>query len=357
MKIDRHNYEEYFLLYIDNELTVDQKMQVELFVNENPDLAGELVMLEQSKLVPDQAIHFDKKEMLMREENGSFVNMSNYGEWLVLYVDNELNDEERMAVEKFAAIHPHVQQEFVLFQQTTLEPEKIVFPDKEVLYRHEKVRVISMQWWRVAVAAILILGVGFTLYSILNNRNSNPTKAVAVGNSAKKNEIIGANKDQNPNEKSPNNGVTNKAGEKPSDIKDQVATVSLANSDTSEEKNTKENAQPKGNDTPQLAHNTPAPRHGIVTPVDDNQAQQPQVTNTLLAGNQIRKEIFKDTTVTKSTLNSPDVYNTPEIDRSVAGGENKKLRGFFRKTTRILVRSTAESDNKLLIGGVAINVR
>ena len=38
MKVDRHNYEEFFLLYIDNELSVDQKKQVDLFVQENADL-------------------------------------------------------------------------------------------------------------------------------------------------------------------------------------------------------------------------------------------------------------------------------------------------------------------------------
>ena len=61
MNIDRHNYEEYFLLYIDNELSVDQKKQVELFVQENPDLEEELVMLKQSRLIPDDSIVFDRK--------------------------------------------------------------------------------------------------------------------------------------------------------------------------------------------------------------------------------------------------------------------------------------------------------
>jgi len=101
MKIDRHNYEEYFLLYVDNELSVDQKKQVELFVKENPDLEEELVMLQRSRLIPDDKIVFNEKHLLMREENNSFINVSNYEEWLVLYVDDELNEKEKLAVEKF----------------------------------------------------------------------------------------------------------------------------------------------------------------------------------------------------------------------------------------------------------------
>jgi hypothetical protein len=42
------------------------------------------------------------------------------------------------------------------------------------------------------------------------------------------------------------------------------------------------------------------------------------------------------------------------------GAENKKFRGFFRKATRILERTTsinAAEDDKVLIGGMAINLK
>src|SRR4029078_9784511 len=107
MNIDRHNYEEYFLLYIDNELNVDQKKQVELFVQENPDLEEELVMLKQARLIPDDSVVFDKKHLLMEEEraspNHSFINLNNYEQWLIMYVDDELHEEEKIAVKKFAS--------------------------------------------------------------------------------------------------------------------------------------------------------------------------------------------------------------------------------------------------------------
>src|SRR5690349_7860714 len=187
MNIDRHNYEEYFLLYIDNELTVDQKKQVELFVQENPDLEEELVMLKQSRLIPDESIVFDKKHLMMKEENAthaantSFINLNNYEQWLIMYVDDELNTEERMAVEKFAAIHSHVREELAIFLQTKLQAEEIAFPNKEILYKREKsVRVISMQWWKVAVAAILIISAGVGIYSVLINKNDNTRTTAAT---------------------------------------------------------------------------------------------------------------------------------------------------------------------------------
>src|SRR5262252_4676100 len=172
MKIDRHNYEDYFLLYTDDELTVEQMKQVELFVMDNPDLEEELVMLQQSRLIPDENIVFDKKHLLMKEQSDSFIDVGNYEEWLVSYVDNELNDEQRIVVEKFAASYPHVQQELALFKQTKLQPEKIFFADKQVLYRRESARIVSMQWWKISVAAMLILAAGIGLFSIFNRKAS-----------------------------------------------------------------------------------------------------------------------------------------------------------------------------------------
>jgi hypothetical protein len=65
MNIDRHNYER-FLLYIDSELSVDQKKRVDV-LQENPDLEEELVMLQQSRLIPDNSIVFDRKHLLMKK--------------------------------------------------------------------------------------------------------------------------------------------------------------------------------------------------------------------------------------------------------------------------------------------------
>src|SRR5947207_365732 len=170
MKINRHNYEEYFLLYIDNELSVEQKENVQLFVKENPDLEEELIMLQQSRLIPDDSIVFHDKHLLTKEANNVLIDLSNYEQWLILYVDKELREEDKARVEKFAAEHPHVQQQLSLFQQTQLPQEKIVFTNKKVLYRTQKPRVISM-WWKIAAAAMLIVAAGMTTYSVLHTCN------------------------------------------------------------------------------------------------------------------------------------------------------------------------------------------
>src|ERR1044071_1457499 len=92
MKIDRHNYEEFFLLYVDNELTTEQKELVDQFVLQNPDLAIELEILQQTTLTVDESVVFDGKESLLRKEADSLINLSNYEEYLISYIDNELND-------------------------------------------------------------------------------------------------------------------------------------------------------------------------------------------------------------------------------------------------------------------------
>ena len=46
--INRYNYETYFLLYADNELSTIEKNSVDEFVQSNPDLGEELVMLLQT---------------------------------------------------------------------------------------------------------------------------------------------------------------------------------------------------------------------------------------------------------------------------------------------------------------------
>ena len=60
-EINRHNYEEYFILYMDNELGSEERRMVEAFVQQHPDLKEELDNLLQYKLAPDTDIVFDRE--------------------------------------------------------------------------------------------------------------------------------------------------------------------------------------------------------------------------------------------------------------------------------------------------------
>ena len=93
--INRQNYEEYFLLHTDEELDPAERLAVEEFVQQHPDLKIELEMLLRS-VVPAQPIVYHGKDALLRNSS-SIVNESNYEEYFVLYADDELDNELKMA--------------------------------------------------------------------------------------------------------------------------------------------------------------------------------------------------------------------------------------------------------------------
>jgi anti-sigma factor RsiW len=177
MTIDRHNYEECFILYWDSELTASQKQAVENFVKENQDLEEEFKILGQTRFAPDDNILLEKKKFLL---NNSFINITNYEEQFLNYIDDEVTADQRKEIESFTGQYSVVKQELALLQKTKLQPEaEVIFPDKSILYRREeKVRVISMTWFRVAVAAAIILIAGFATIRLINtNKNGNSSVA------------------------------------------------------------------------------------------------------------------------------------------------------------------------------------
>jgi len=69
MQINRQSYEEFFLLYADGELNESEKKAVEEFIDRNPDLAGELSLIQETVLKPDGSIVFENKELLFKDES------------------------------------------------------------------------------------------------------------------------------------------------------------------------------------------------------------------------------------------------------------------------------------------------
>ncbi|MEQ1624452.1 MAG: hypothetical protein ABL870_07165 [Sediminibacterium sp.] len=154
MQINRTNYENFFLLYVDGELSTTEMQAVERFALENSDLGAELDALLATKLSAEDSFSFVDKEVLYRTAS-NVINEINYEEQFLLFLDNELTETENKQTKAFLIAHPELQAPFELLQETKLPQETISFGDKSILYQKEARKPVAMGWWRMAVAAAL----------------------------------------------------------------------------------------------------------------------------------------------------------------------------------------------------------
>ncbi len=155
MNINNENYEEYFLLYADNELSAEQRKIVEMFVKANPQLQREWDEVMATIQTPDNISILDKSFLLKRPVDG-FIDGFNYEKRFVEYHDGELSVEEKSFVQKFLTEHPELKEEFNLISQSYLAADKdIEFPDKKLLYHKTPVVRLGILI-RIAAAAVFI---------------------------------------------------------------------------------------------------------------------------------------------------------------------------------------------------------
>lgn len=376
MNINRHNYEEYFILYMDNELSSDERSMVETFVQLHPDLKEELDLLIQYKLSPDTEVVFPGKEDLIKVNGETPITLSNYEEWLVLYIDDELNAGQRRSVEKFIAGNPALQKELALLERTKLLPDQIVFTGKESLYRREeKVRSLPARWWRIAAAAVLLLGIGITTAVVINKKPSGDHDIAGVksaGTEKKSNTedpVITPVKKENIAVNDNNNvsAVTDHVKQviTPAVKQDNKNEVARNNKPVVKDKSPVNIPSPVKKEEPVIADNN-KPSNNLPQP-DNN----PNINNKYnetkdgIAGIKPSNETINQ----KESLSTPSVTNVipasytnnnNDASQLEEGGKNKKNRGFLRKLTRTFEKRTnmtATDDDKLLVGGLAFKLK
>jgi hypothetical protein len=371
--ITRHNYEEYFILYMDNELSAADKQMVELFAAQNPDLKDELDLLMQSKLVPDTNIVFEGKELLMKDE--ASLQVSGITEKLLLHLDNELPAGEKTGIEKLIDTDTAVTKEWQLMQQTKLPPEAIVFPYKQSLYRKEEtVRVVSIKWWRIAAAAVVLLGIGFGTYSILNKKETIKNSGAET---AKNNTEINTPKKVNepkiisPVIESPKQDIATTTA--PENKIEQSPLLVKQNNNTPIIKVDKKNNIIVPQEQPLVVKNN------IIDKKDDsplfeqkNDLKKNKVNDAIASiddpSQKIKKDDVTEVNPARTTYTQPGkevvTTNPIQVDEGSEpenSGRKNKLRGFFRKATRIFEHTTnisaANDDDRLLIGGLAVRLK
>jgi anti-sigma factor RsiW len=154
------------------------------------------------------------------------INLHNYQDFLLRYIDGELDLRETEALLAFVALHPEAKEELESLQSTKLdietitcpskallyknifpvivEPTTIVYPHKQKLFKKEKEKapVVLLKWWAVAAAAVFLFmmvrygmldqkaGSTFSKNSISKNKVSKESPLAVVKNNAATNSSV-----------------------------------------------------------------------------------------------------------------------------------------------------------------------
>ena len=375
MNINRHNYEEFFLLYVDNELSAAERNAVEVFVQENADLKEELLMLQQTIFNSD-AVVFENKHTLLKEE------ITPLQENLLLYIDNELSAVGKLNMQQLLAADAAASKEFTVLQQTKLQADTaIVFPDKKILYKKEKGRVVGMPWFRIAAAAIL-LGFGtWATVSVVNNM----TEAGDVNDLAKKTDtkttpVVSStattvteqdekNSSTNVNTAVINNTGTTNPGNKKNNpaVQNNVQQILRTVKDNSSIALEKENKRPSNN-LPEPVYNNFNNNEGnktaiaIVPPteranIDINSGNKVEVAQQVdKANTEVLNGYALNTNFTQG--NDEETNNDKVLYMKEDNVKKSKLGGLFRKVKRLVERNAnIKTGNGIKIAGFDIAIK
>ena len=166
MEITQHNYEHYFLMYIDNELSGEERAAVNDFIMQYPNYANKLEALQQLKISPDTLIY---------ENKFSLYKLSEQDEQSITYLDNEMTNEEKASFENEISTDINLQTNVKQWQATFITPPTTIEIDpnfKNSLYKNSaKIKplwaTVTFKRW-TSIAAILIVVIGFKLFSTQN---------------------------------------------------------------------------------------------------------------------------------------------------------------------------------------------
>lgn len=139
MKINRDNYEAYFLDYHEGALNPEEMAEVLVFVGQNPDLKEQFEEFENISLTAEESVSFSGKDFLKPGGTAFLgpITPGNIEEYLVAEVEGLLSTEMIARLDEFILQNPTFEKDRRIFSHTHLSADKqVVFRYKNSL-RHE----------------------------------------------------------------------------------------------------------------------------------------------------------------------------------------------------------------------------
>ncbi|NOZ46195.1 MAG: hypothetical protein GXO79_05370 [Chlorobi bacterium] len=136
MKINRNNYESFFLDYIEGNLSNDEIAELRVFISENRDLEDELKEFESFHIIPENLDFSEKENLKISFFSDIKITNENVAEFCIAFYENDLTPEKKLELEHFLNTHTEIRQDFLLFAKTKLKANQTVkFFDKSALLK------------------------------------------------------------------------------------------------------------------------------------------------------------------------------------------------------------------------------
>jgi hypothetical protein len=285
------------------------------------------------------------------------ISLHNYQDFLLRYIDEELDLRETEALLAFVALHPAIAEELEPLQLTKLdieviscpnkavlyknifpvivEPETIVYPYKQKLFKKEKEKapVVLLKWWAVGAAAVFLFMM--VRYGMLDQK---------TGSTLSKNSISKNNVSKAPplavvkNNTTTNNAVANTG----SMAATKVVTDIKNNTSNAMEYSTAQNIEHQAIPTAytvtarETVQNMPSYNGDIV---DVKPTVIAEIMVPSFAGNDETAEILETIDTEAASSNRSVMVGAFEIDKD-------KFRGLFRKANALFKNKENNRNEK-----------
>lgn len=150
--INKHNYEAYFLDFLEGNLTEVQEQALHLFLDKHPDLKAEFEETKLFYLEDSTTTVFNSKDKLYRNEETALFRKEHL---CIAAAEGVLTAEEQIELDVLLQDETDLLAELAYFQKTRLSAPSIAFPDKEDLKR-KALPLISWKTYTSAAAAAVL---------------------------------------------------------------------------------------------------------------------------------------------------------------------------------------------------------
>ena len=172
MKINRHNYEEFLLDFIEGNLPANEAEAVQSFLDKNPDVKAETQDLLNFKLA-DNATKFQSKNLLKKDPEVDIEGISKFERLSVAFLENDISDKEHLLLNKIIEQSEGKQHEHEVIQKTKLQIDKrVVFPNKSKLKQFPVFSNRKIIYFTSSIAASVALIISVFLVNTENKADS-----------------------------------------------------------------------------------------------------------------------------------------------------------------------------------------